>query len=409
MRIVCIGDIGVHNDVIHIGDEAMFEELVVQLHLRGVDDITAISSNPVDSVDRYGVAGIAGIGFPTGPTDPRSRATDRMDAVLRTAAGERDLLDPDDTALGVIEAIRTSDGVAVAGGGNLSSTWPAHIFERCTIGAIAALLGKPLVVTGQTLGPYLTPDDAALVTTLLTSARLVGVREGSSFDLGRKLGVPAAALTHTIDDASFLGIDGAHRIGDAPAMPPYCAVTLAAHIDGADRDEFDRRTAELLDGIAASTELDIVFFAHYGSLRDEVAHGDTVVHERVMARMTAPRVRTHPTTDSVAAARFARNASLVVTCRYHPAVFAVSAGVPTVGIAVDEYTTTKLTGALENFGQDGILPVTELLAGGGPAAVERVWLARTGAPSHDQRPPDAQRAASLAWWDQVALAFRPPG
>jgi polysaccharide pyruvyl transferase WcaK-like protein len=444
MRIVCIGDIGVTDDVIHIGDEAMFHEMLVQLRARGVTEVIAISSNPKESSARYGVTGIHRIGFFTDLERSRAAAEDRMARVLRTAAGETGLLQVDDAALTVIAAIHNCDAVAIAGGGNLASTWPTHIFERATIGALARLFGKPLVVSGQTIGPFLTDQDAAIVAELLGSAQLVGLREADSYAFSQRLGVDPALLNQTIDDASFLAVDrvgaaevaaaevgddevaaaevgddevGAAEVvtnGDAasatsttaglPALPsaPYCVVTMAAHINGEDPDAFDQRMAELLDFISSTCDLDIVFFAHFGSTRPDAAVGDTIVHNRIWARMTSTRVSTFPTTDSPAAARLARGAALSVSSRYHPAVFAVSAGVPAIGIAVDEYTTTKLTGALGNFGQDGVLPLRALLDGSGADTVERVWSSRTELRAPRAAPIMRNRADSQQWWDRVA-------
>ena len=416
MRVVCIGDIGVMDDVIHIGDEAMFHEMLVQLRARGVTEIVAVSSTPKESSARYGVTGIHRIGFFTDPERDRSVAEDRMDRVLRTAAGETNLLQGDDSALTVIAAIQNSDAVAIAGGGNLASTWPTHIFERATIGALARLFGKPLVVSGQTIGPFLTDPDAALVAELLGSAQLVGLREADSYAFSARLGVDPSLLNQTIDDASFLTADEdlASATSTVPELPatssaspalpttPYCVVTMAAHINGEDPDVFDQRMAELLDGIAADCDLDIVFFAHFGSTRTEAAVGDTIVHNRIRARMASTRTSIFPTTDSPAAARLARGAALSVSSRYHPAVFAVSAGVPAIGIAVDDYTTTKLTGALGNFGQDGVLALGDLLKGSGKETVARVWNTREDLRADRASTIIRNRAGSQQWWDRVA-------
>ena len=55
MHFVAIGDIGPVDGMLHVGDEAMFEALVLELRARGVDRITAISSNVDDTRARYGV------------------------------------------------------------------------------------------------------------------------------------------------------------------------------------------------------------------------------------------------------------------------------------------------------------------------------------------------------------------
>ena len=408
MRIVVIGDVGVLDDMVHIGDEAMFDELVHQMRARGIDEVTAVSSNPAETSARYGVSAVANIGFRTQRT--REELDARMDLVLRTAAGDTGLLADDDTAHAVIDAIRHSDGVAVSGGGNMASTWPSHIFERGTIGEIARLLGKPLVVSGQTIGPHLTDADRDVVARLLASADLVGLRESPSFDLSLDLGVPEELLTKTVDDASFLS----DQPVDADATPerPYCLVSLSTHVGDEDRAEFQQATADLLDAIAAETGLDIVFFAHFASLNAQESRGDTVMHNAVIERMSSsdtgstpgihPRVTTARTGDSVSAARLARSAALVVSSRYHPAVFAVSGGVPTIGIPVDEYTTTKLTGALGNFGQGSLVSAAELVAGRGAAVASALWAEREAVRSRGLALAVDNRASSTEWWDRVA-------
>jgi polysaccharide pyruvyl transferase WcaK-like protein len=403
LRIVVIGDVGVIDGMVHVGDEAMFDEMVYQLRRRGVDGITGISSNPAETRERYGIDAVAGIGFRTQKT--RDEQVDRMDRVVRTAAGEIGLLEAHDSALAVIDAIRASDGVAVSGGGNMASTWPSHIFERATIGEIARLLGKPFVVSGQTIGPHLDDADRQLVAALLSSARLVGLREKPSHAFSLELGVPATLLQQTVDDASFLSEQGRETDATADTATPYCLVSLSTHVGTENRDEFQRAVAELLDHVVETTGLDIRFYAHFASLDETESRGDTVMHDAVIARMTSTRVATLNEGDSVAAARLARGAALVVSSRYHPAVFAVSGGVPTIGIPVDDYTTTKLSGALGNFGQDSLVSAAQLVAGAAPAVASGVWNDRAAIRARGLSLAESNRAASAAWWDRVAAAL----
>ena len=57
-----------------------------------------------------------------------------------------------------------------------------------------------------------------------------------------------------------------------------------------------------------------------------------------------------------------------------PGRLGAPAGVATLGIAVDDYTTVKLRGALGAFGQDGVVAAADL--GDAPALAERLWAAR---------------------------------
>ena len=394
-QIVVIGDIGVMNNMIHIGDEAMFEALVDAMRQRGIHGITGISSAPIESSARYGISAVSTVGW------PRERA-DRVERMARVTAAVSDstMLAGDDQAHAVIAAIAASDGVAIAGGGNMSTLWPHHIFERATIGAIAAALGKPLVISGQTLGPELDHPDTALVRELLSSARLVGLREASSFALSERLGL-GESITQTIDDASYL-VDGA--VGDSTGC---CLVSISSHVAGAARSDVVVALAALFDALALETRLEMVFLAHFGAL-DGPSRGDSVMHDAVMNAMVGP-ARVVAPTDSVAAARLARSAAMVVSSRYHPVVFAVPAGVPTIGIPVDDYTGVKLRGALGNFGQEGLLPVAELLAGNGPALAARLWADRDIIRAGAVTLTPTARAMSAAWWDRVAAVFGAAG
>lgn len=390
MRIVAIGDVGVVDSMMHIGDEAMFEQFLDQARSREVGDLVGISANPRETAARYGIESVPRLGF----TGDRAAMLERAEAIL---SGR---IDADDPARPTIEAIGLADRVVVTGAGNLASTWPVHIIERWTISKLASRAGIPFIVTGQTLGPELTGDDEQLLEELLSSAQLVGVREAASLALAERLGIQR--VEQTVDDASFLKIDD-------PTTPEvtgdYCLVSLSTHVGAADRAGFQAAVADLLDSIARATGLGIVFYAHFGPLTGTAERGDVVMHTAV-AELMSSRSEVVATGDSDAAAWLARRASLVVSSRYHPAVFAVSAGVPTLGIAVDDYTTVKLTGALGNFGQQSVIPARELLAGAAPDVAASVWSDRVGIRDRSIAIAATQRPVSDEWWDRVVGASR---
>lgn len=403
MRIVIIGDVGVLDDMVHIGDEAMFHEATVQLQARGAS-IVGVSSNPAETAARYDIEAVPAIGFHPAVTGGRAGQRERRARVLSAVDGGASHLPQDDPAWQVVEAVREADGVLVAGGGNMASLWPMHVYERNTLALIAQHLGKPVVVSGQTIGPVLEGEDRELVTELLDTAALVGLREGASYELVRSLGIDPATTAATIDDASFLAADTAPPAG-GPSTAPCLAVSLSAHVGDADRGEFAAAVARLLDRVAGESGLDVVFLAHWGSLLPDDERGDSLLHRAVIERMTTP-ARVEPTTDSPAAARFARGAALHLTSRYHPAVFAVAGGVPTIGLAVDDYTTVKLTGALGNFGQTSVVSVDQLIAGEADEVALAAWAGRDAVRATWAQTVDATRRASDAWWDRVADALR---
>ena len=131
MRVVVIGDIGAAGDVVHIGDEAMFEEFVAQARMRSVE-VVGISADPAETSARHGIVAVPRIGFDFRGAGARAAMDERMSLVL-AAVENPGSLEPTDPALAVIAAIRGADALAIAGGGNLATNWPMHIWERATL------------------------------------------------------------------------------------------------------------------------------------------------------------------------------------------------------------------------------------------------------------------------------------
>lgn len=397
MHLIAIGDIGVTDRMMHIGDEAMFEALLDELRPRGATAITALSAAPGESAARYGIAAIERIGFPI----DRAAGAARFQAVLDALAGGG-TLPVDDPFWTVRDAVASADGVVVAGGGNLASNWPLHIFERSALARIAAHFGKPLVITGQTLGPALSDEDRPILAQTLASARLVGLRERASGELAAALGVDERARAVTLDDAGFLGWSE-----PLPPQEGFTLVSLSTHLGGRDRRDVVAGLARALDAHAHDTGWTTVFHAHWGSLQQGELRGDAVLHDEVRKAMrTASTVE--PTGDPRSAASLARRASLLVTSRYHPAVFAAPAGVPILALTADAYTAVKLSGALGAWGQTQVhdldIAAADML---GPALRGTASTAsRTRAAAEKSLP--AARAASARWWDRVATAASTP-
>lgn len=399
VRLLSIGDIGVSDGMMHIGDEAMFEALRDEMRERDVE-LVGVSSEPAESTARYGVDAVPRIGF-AGLS--REAADERMRQVV-VAAKHPSSLSADDPARAVIEAVGNTDGFVVAGGGNLASRWPVHIYERVTLAALARELGRPVVVTGQTLGPDLIDSDRTLLSRALGAADLVGVREPTSLALARELGVEARL---GVDDASFLGDrdTGTEHPPDASGPRSGVLVSLSLALGGAPRDQTVARIARLVDRAADLTGEPVAFHAHFGPLDpSSPARGDAVLHDEVRAQMRTPS-RVIPTGDPRAAARLARSSALLITGRYHPAVFAAPAGVPIVGLVADDYTRIKQLGVLGHWGQDGVAPLADADSAG-TAVLERVWSARDRISADAAEREPQNRAEASRWWDTVANVGR---
>ena len=391
MTVLAIGDIGVLNGMFHVGDEAMFDAAQRELRARGLD-VVGVSSATEESTARYGIPTVPRLGF-AGLDRPAAR--ERAELLVDAASGVRPL-PPDDVAHGVLAALDDASGVLHTGGGNLATRWPVHIYERSALTAMAVARGIPVVFSGQTFGPDLDAEDEDLLREALRASALVGVREPTTEALVRGWGIDVRAQ---VDDASFLD-DVRDSDAVAPPRPPGILVSLSGWYAGRDRDEVEQGVARVIDAAASVVDGPVVFHAHFGPVDPSAPPaGDGLVHERVRAAMTAPSIVV-PTGDTASSIALARSAGLLISSRYHPAVFAVPAGVPTLALAADAYTSIKLGGALGHWGQG-----TPADLGDPAAAIARVRelvrdAAALRAEAAARRP--VHRARATAWWDDVA-------
>ena len=402
MKVLLMGDIGADVDF-HVGDEAMLEGALRELRSRLTVDFTVISADPAASAARYDVRSIDRLGFAA--LADRASRDDRLDRIVAAARGHAALLEADDAAWPVIETVADSDAVVIAGGGNLNSSFVEHVYERAALAALCDVFGTRLVVSGQSLGPALTARDAELVGGILASARLVGAREAESFALALELGARADTVFHTIDDASFLGTDDAAAVPDSVierlglTKNKYVVLSFPEYGGVESPAELATALKQLISDVKSVTKLKVVLVPHQGSL-----DGAASVHDDAMtARLQGPGVLVAPLLVPSEVAALTGGAALSISARYHPAVFALSAGVPAIGVWLDDYTRRKITGALENFGAGAYaVPVSAIHTGLLRRLVESTWAERAPIRAALVAAAGARREDAAAWWDAVA-------
>ena len=158
------------------------------------------------------------------------------------------------------------------------------------------------------------------------------------------------------------------------------------------------------DRLAERAGRPVVFHPHFGSLDPSRAAGDEVLHDEVRGAMRAPARAMQPG-DPRPAARLARGAAMLVTSRYHPAVFAGPGGAPIAALSADDYTGVKLRGATGWWDQQGVVDLATATGSDGADALGRVWETREQAHADAARLRPAAEAASAAWFDRVVDAL----
>lgn len=432
MRVAVLGDIG--QPVYHVGDEAMTHAAVEELAARDIDSILLFSRDVEDTLDRFSrVEAAPTLHFPWPPNDRR----DYLRRIRDVIEGDPSQLPPSDQVWGFIEALRSCDALLIAGGGNMNSIYGWLLCERAAAVSIAHSLGKPVVLSGQTLGPTLYGEDRATADRMVREASLVGGREAFTVQLLKEFN-GSARIGECLDDAAFFAtsardVSAAESIptADRPSNEPdlglpaqYAAVTFStpSGIPSGSAAYFDfvRSVAAFLNHAQQVSGLPLVFLPHMAS--PGAGDGDEVTHRDIVAAMGgaamggaamgaaaigAAQQFVLPIQTAHRTASLTSGAALVLTSRYHPAIFATDAGAPVVAVAPDNYSGTRLSGALAHWGLEAFaLTSLSLLDGTAKLAVEEAWSRRAEIRAHCETARPERRQEFTTWWNGIVSALR---
>lgn len=384
MRIAVLGDVG--QPVYHVGDEAMTHAAVQELERRGLTNVVLLSRDPANSQQRFRCASVRTLAFPWPPLERESY----FDAVAADDAPEE--------ARRLADTLRTCDALLIAGGGNLNSMYGWLLYERAAVAATARKLGLPVVISGQTLGPTLVRRDRDVAAELVSNAVVLGAREATTLDLGRKLSKNNNNVVPCLDDASFYA--STSRNSQEQPAGAYIAATFASGTGSMPPETFVKHVAASLDHAAQITGLPVVFLPHMATVG--ASDGDEAMHLRIAQEMEAKNVELRPIADAASTAALTAGASMVITSRYHPAVFATDALLPCVALVVEDYGEARLRGTLANWGLGGF--ALSLPAVVGPAfrgAITEAWNRRAEIRDHLEAAHPTLREHYDHWWDAV--------
>ncbi len=231
--------------------------------------------------------------------------------------------------------------VVACGGGYLNDAF-AGAASRCTKVLLAAQSrGIPTVLMGQGLGPVEQPDGRRLIGPMLSRARLIGLREGLNGPaLARSFGVQAGRTVVTGDGA----IDLAARertetlgtcIGFNVRVARYAGIS----------EERLAGVSRVVGQAARNWKATLVPCPiHFGMKSPD---------EAVARDLLEPGFCVRPDEcpfDPVEVVRRVGTCRVVVTGSYHAAVFALSQGIPAIGLVGSRYYGAKFSGLADLFG-----------------------------------------------------------
>lgn len=286
------------------------------------------------------------------------------------------------------DSIATMDAVVISGGGNLNSRYGWLLYERAAAVRAAEHAGVPVYVTGQSLGPVLSPEDAQVLERMLRTARSVTVRECSSLAWCRERGIDARL---SVDDATdYLAASPARTLHYAEGVSAgqvldelperYVCVTVNECTE-----QQAQQIARLLDSMWREHGYTPVFLSHFGDPQNPES-GDIQVHQRIAEQLS-------PSTPATLllilhadqSVTVHRGAAFTLTSRYHPAVFSAAAGIPVLALVPDAFTQMRAGGALNLYGLGEFTLPLGMLAGGVPELMVAAALRHAAVASDARR------------------------
>lgn len=253
-----------------------------------------------------------------------------------------------------LEAFRVADLVIDLSGDMLTEDYGPHVAYSHFLPLLTAiLLGRPLVILAQSIGPFRLTKPLARA--ILNQAALITVRDPVSQAYLGELDLEPPALTA---DLAFALVPtppsetdhlwNALGLGDGqPVLGVSVSALTARHSDrrGTGTD-FYAEMAAALDAFARTHDAAVVFFPHVtGPSKDK---DDRVAAEKVRARMAEDSRAVNEDTSPAAMKALIGRSTWFLGCRMHANIAALSSRVPTAAIAYSH----KTPGIMSRLGLD---------------------------------------------------------
>jgi polysaccharide pyruvyl transferase WcaK-like protein/glycosyltransferase involved in cell wall biosynthesis len=392
--VAVLGDVGQRE--YHVGDEAMTHAAIDELRKRGLGKFVVLTHDVGQTSELYGQ-----------PAAQRPDAPWNAYVRHQLLQEVKDLLDGGPATERAAEVVRTfqnafngCSALLLAGGGNLTSQYGGLLFERLAAIRVAHSMGLKVLVTGQTVGPVLTEPDRAELAEGLRLCHTVGSRERHTHNLLSSLGVESRQV---LDDAAFFSLGAEVESSDVPRSG-YIAATFAPASGAMGTDDYHRHMARLLDLAYEHLQLPVLLLPHVSTFGER--DGDQGCHAAIARLSKAPDIRVLDQRSAQETAALTAKAELIITSRYHPVIFGLSAGVPVLPVAVDYYGEVRIGGALENWGLRPVLRSLRHLGEGDDTKwVNSVVGQRAEIRDHLRQRAGQLRAFHSSWWDEVGAVI----
>lgn len=274
---------------------------------------------------------------------------------------------PPEQPTSMTDAFLAADLIVGSGGGYISDMFEVQAKRTFHVMHAARLYGKPVALFGQGLGPLNSNILRARAAYTLPLAELVGVRESqTSPDLLKSLGVRKDRTIVTGDDA----IEPAYS-ARCSSLGDTIGITLSHSVDANVSPAVKAYIRTALRDAARQHHTTILPIA----ITQDPKNGDGKAMGNILPECTELLDTNQQHTSPTQVIEHIGRCRIVVTTRYHSAVFALAQGIPAVCLAYGPYYRIKFQGLQKQFGAgcEILFILDPNLEHKLPAAIEQAW------------------------------------
>jgi polysaccharide pyruvyl transferase WcaK-like protein len=299
-----------------------------------------------------------------------------------------------------LSALRETDLFVIAGMGSFSDVFAPGVVNMIRTVPLLKATGARAVAFGQGLGPM---DETSSLWSMTSRALplldFVALREGCAGPrLLERLGVAENRVQVTGDDA----IEIAYRDGPIRDPSNLLGVSLrVAKYSGVTSDDA-RSIGEVIESVGREQGAEFVGVpTSFGPGESDPDALGTMFSDKISIPATGPEVTPRTVVMEIGRAR------VVVTGVYHAAVFALTQGIPVVGLVKSAYYRDKFQGLAAQFGPG--CDVIDLTDGDGAArircSIRKFWNEPTAHRGSLLKAARDQIAASKQAWADLPVRF----
>lgn len=259
----------------------------------------------------------------------------------------------------LLNNLKSADLLFNVGGGNLNSVFRSEFHAKCLTYLICRIFECPIVLSGQTIGPFTNWIDKKLARFTLNRVDVITLREPTSKNVLKDIGVVKPIIKETADDAMLLPCATHEEIKTVflnekidEDQHPLIGINMLGlrYFSDTRLNKAEQVLAEVADYLISKYNSQVIFIpTHY--VKDA---GDRTAISEVLGLMEhkdEARILMNEYEDKTLKGIIGKM-DLVIGLRYHFIVFATTMCVPSIGIYLDQYYSMKIRGILELMGQE---------------------------------------------------------